>query len=48
MRERGSDRLEGEHRELRRDLAGHGIPYSLAGTNHKKYNICTEGLIQVV
>ena len=39
---------EGEHRELSRDLAGHGIPYSLPGISHLKYNICTEGLIQVI
>ena len=44
---RGSDRVEGEHRELRRELAGHGIPFH-AGSNHLKYNICTEGLIQVI
>ena len=30
VRERGSERGEGEHMELWRDLAGHGIPYSLS------------------
>ena len=39
MRERGSDRLEGEHRELRRDLAGHGIPYPFQALIIKKYNM---------
>ena len=48
MRERGSERGEREHRELRRELAGYGIPYSLPGINHLNYNICTEGLIQVI
>ena len=42
------ERGEGERRELRKDFAEHGIHYSIPGINHLKYNICTEGLIQVI